>query len=83
MENYFIQGRKGWVRLHEKGNKDDFPPCHHRPDEMLEAYMTQSGPIGSKGHGAFLVEKCQSHEGVNTSRHCTADKFRHNPFRKE
>jgi site-specific recombinase XerD len=42
VEDYFIQGRKGWVRLHEKGSKMTSLPCHHRLDEMLEAYITQA-----------------------------------------
>ena len=36
VHDYFIQGRKGWVRLHEKGSKHTSLPCHHRLDEMLE-----------------------------------------------
>ncbi len=43
VEDYFIQGRKGWVRLHEKGNKTTSLPCHHRLDEMLEKYIDQAG----------------------------------------
>ncbi|HEY1760671.1 MAG TPA: tyrosine-type recombinase/integrase [Bryobacteraceae bacterium] len=42
VEDYFIQGRKGWVRLHEKGSKMTSLPCHHRLDEMLEAYIMQA-----------------------------------------
>jgi integrase/recombinase XerD len=24
-----VQGRRGWVRLHEKGGKEHEVPCHH------------------------------------------------------
>ena len=27
--DYFVQGRRGWVRLHEKGGKEHEVPCHH------------------------------------------------------
>jgi site-specific recombinase XerD len=43
VEDYFVQGRKGWVRLHEKGSKQTSLPCHHRLDEMLEQYIAQAG----------------------------------------
>jgi len=29
VRDYFIQGRRGWVRLHEKGGKEHELPCHH------------------------------------------------------
>ena len=42
VEDYFIQGRKGWVRLHEKGSKQTSLPCHHNLDAMLEEYITKA-----------------------------------------
>jgi integrase/recombinase XerD len=41
VEDYFIQGRRGWVRLHEKGGKRHDVPSNHNLDEYLEA-----GPKG-------------------------------------
>jgi hypothetical protein len=29
VRDYFVQGRRGWVRLHEKGGKEHEVPCHH------------------------------------------------------
>jgi integrase/recombinase XerD len=29
VEDYYIQKRHGWVRLHEKGGKVNELPCHH------------------------------------------------------
>ena len=46
VEDYFVQGRKGWVRLHEKGSKHASLPCHHRLDEMLEEYISKAGLTG-------------------------------------
>jgi len=39
VEDYFIQGRRGWVRLHEKGGKGHDVPANHNLDEYLEAYI--------------------------------------------
>ena len=32
VEDYFVQGRRGWVRLHEKGGKEHEMPTHHNLD---------------------------------------------------
>jgi integrase len=37
VEDYFLQGRRLWVRLHEKGGKRHEVPCHHSLDEYLDA----------------------------------------------
>lgn len=39
VEDVYIQGRRTWVRLHEKGGKRHEMPCHHKLDEYLEAYL--------------------------------------------
>jgi integrase/recombinase XerD len=50
VEDYFVQGRNGWVRLHEKGSKQTSLPCHHRLGEMLEEYISNAELSGdSKG----------------------------------
>jgi Site-specific recombinase XerD len=38
-EDVFVQGRRLWVRLHEKGGKRHEMPCHHLLDEYLTAYL--------------------------------------------
>jgi len=43
VEDYFIQGRRGWVRLHEKGGKRHEVPAHHNLDEYIEAYIKIAG----------------------------------------
>jgi site-specific recombinase XerD len=37
--DYFVQGRRGWVRLHEKGGKEHEVPCHHKLEEYLDDYI--------------------------------------------
>lgn len=43
VEDYYIQGRRGWVRLHEKGGKLHSLPCHHSLDQYLEEYIAAAG----------------------------------------
>lgn len=38
--DYFTQGRRGWVRLHEKGGKEHEAPCHHKLESFLDEYIT-------------------------------------------
>jgi integrase/recombinase XerD len=41
VEDYFVQGRRGWVRLHEKGGKEHEIPTHHNLDRYLEEYIAR------------------------------------------
>jgi integrase/recombinase XerD len=43
VEDYFVQGRRGWVRLYEKGGKQHEVPAHHNLDEYIEAYIKVAG----------------------------------------
>ena len=42
-QDYFRQGTRGWLRLHEKGGKRHDVPAHHRAEEALEAYLAAVG----------------------------------------
>jgi site-specific recombinase XerD len=37
--DYFTQGRRGWVRLHEKGGKEHEVPCNHSLERFLDDYL--------------------------------------------
>ncbi|NCA91326.1 MAG: integrase, partial [Gammaproteobacteria bacterium] len=43
VEDVYTQNRRLWVRLHEKGGKRHEMPCHHRLEEILEAYLEGAG----------------------------------------
>jgi integrase/recombinase XerD len=43
VENYYIQKRRGWVRLHEKGGKVNELPCHHNLEKVLDEWLETSG----------------------------------------
>ena len=47
VEDYYVQKRRGWVRLHEKGGKVTELPCHHNLDQYLEEWLAASG-LGSE-----------------------------------
>jgi site-specific recombinase XerD len=39
VEDIYVQGRRTWVRLHEKGGKRHEMPCHHNLEHYLDAYL--------------------------------------------
>lgn len=39
VEDYYAQGKRWWVRLHEKGGKRHEVPVHHKLEEYLDAYL--------------------------------------------
>jgi site-specific recombinase XerD len=43
VEDVYVQNRRLWVRLHEKGGKRHEMPCHHNLESYLEAYLDGSG----------------------------------------
>jgi integrase/recombinase XerD len=43
VEDFYVQGRRGWVRLHEKGGKEHAMPTHHNLDCYLEQYIAAAG----------------------------------------
>ena len=43
VEDYYIQKRRGWVRLHEKGGKVNELPCHHNLEKFLDEWLEASG----------------------------------------
>lgn len=43
VEDVYVQGRRLWVRLHEKGGKVHEMPCHHKLEAWLHAYMDAAG----------------------------------------
>ncbi len=41
-QDYFGQGSRGWLRLHEKGGKRHDVPAHHRAAAALDEYLAAS-----------------------------------------
>ncbi len=75
IEDVYIQGRRTWVRLHEKGGKLHDMPAHHTLDEYLHAYLQGAGIAGdAKG---FLFRTAAGRSGQLTEAPMTqADVYR-------
>ncbi len=73
VEDFYVQGRRGWVRLHEKGGKEHEMPAHHNLDRYLEEYIAaagitsdRKGPLfrTSKGRGKELADRAMLQSDV-------------------
>ena len=53
VRDYFSQGRRGWVRLHEKGGKEHEVPCHHSLEKLLDQYIAAAGTAGDPNGPLF------------------------------
>jgi site-specific recombinase XerD len=53
VKDYFAQGRRGWVRLHEKGGKEHEVPCHHSLEKILDDYIEAAGIAGDPNGSLF------------------------------
>jgi integrase/recombinase XerD len=43
VEDYYQNGKRWWIRLHEKGGKRHEVPAHHNAEAYLDAYMDAAG----------------------------------------
>ena len=66
VEDVYVQGRRTWVRLHEKGGKQHEMPCHHNLDDYLTAYIEAAG-IGAEPKG-FLFRSTRGRSDQLTDR---------------
>jgi integrase/recombinase XerD len=41
--DYYQQGKRWWLRLHEKGGKHHEVPAHHKAEAYLDAYLAAAG----------------------------------------
>ena len=53
VEDVYVQNRRLWVRLHEKGGKAVDLPCHHNLETYLHAYLDGPG-IAIDGDGPLF-----------------------------
>ncbi|MEE7462163.1 integrase [Methylobacterium fujisawaense] len=53
VEDVYLQNRRLWVRLHEKGGKAVDLPCHHNLETYLHAYLDGTG-IAADGDGPLF-----------------------------
>jgi site-specific recombinase XerD len=48
VDDYYQQGKRWWLRLHEKGGKHHELPVHHKSEEYLDAYLRAAGIADQK-----------------------------------
>ena len=48
VEDYFENGKRAWLRLHEKGGKRHEVPCHHNLATYLDAWINSAGIAAEK-----------------------------------
>jgi integrase len=53
VEDYYAQGKRSWLRLHEKGGKRHDMPAHHVLEGFLDAYVQAAG-ISHDGKGPLF-----------------------------
>lgn len=53
VEDFYVQGRKAWVRLHEKGGKRTEIPAHHNLADYVEQYVAAAGIGGDRKSPLF------------------------------
>lgn len=48
VKDYFSQGRRGWLRFHEKGGKESEAPCVPKLEHYLDEYIAAAGIAADK-----------------------------------
>jgi site-specific recombinase XerD len=48
VEDYFPQGKRWWLRMHEKGGKQHEMPVHHTLEAYLDSYIQAAGIEGDR-----------------------------------
>src|SRR5882672_7150319 len=51
--DYYVQGRRSWVRLHEKGGKQHEMPAHHLLETYVDEYLGDVGLAADKSAPLF------------------------------
>ena len=66
IEHYFVQRRRRWFRLREKGGKDHDVPVHRKAEDYVEAYLEEAR-IRHEVHSP-LFRTIDSHRQLTASR---------------
>jgi len=69
VEDYYENGKRWWIRLHEKGGKFHEVPAHHNAQAYLDAYIEATGIAGDRSSPLFRT--VAGRNGQLTSRQMT------------
>ena len=75
VRDYFVQGRRGHVRLHEKGGKEHEVPCHHNLARYLDEYIAAARIAGDLDGPLFRTSTGRSGQ-LNATAMYQQDVFR-------
>lgn len=62
VQDYYQNGKRSWLRLHEKGGKFHEVPAHHNAEAYLDEYLAAAGLADSKRSPLFLTAAGHSAE---------------------
>ena len=62
VRDYYPQGKRYWIRLHEKGGKFHEVPVHHTAEQYLDEYIEAAGIAEEKNKPLFRSTRGRSRE---------------------
>jgi site-specific recombinase XerD len=62
VRDYYPQGKRYWIRLHEKGGKFHEVPAHHTAEKYLDEYVETAGISDEKSTPLFRSTRGRSRE---------------------
>lgn len=62
VKDYYPQGKRYWIRLHEKGGKFHEVPAHHTAEQYLDEYIEIAGIAEEKNKPLFRSTRGRSRE---------------------
>ena len=71
VKDYYPNGKRWWVRLHEKGGKHHEMPAHHKLEEFMDEYLNAAGIGNQKKSPLFRSTRGRSRQLTKNALHRT------------
>jgi site-specific recombinase XerD len=69
VEDYFPEGKRWWLRLHEKGGKLHRVPAHHKLEQYLDEYIAAAGLRDARKSPLFRTARGKTGELTSEPMH--------------